>query len=65
MEKDKQSYDPKQNYDKNNVENIGKMIEGSNLTPYGIFMNESGNGERPNITDESRKRLAKSLIRGV
>lgn len=54
----------KDNFDKSNIENISKMIDGEELTPYGMFVNEFGNEEKPEITEESRKKLAKSLING-
>lgn len=53
----------KDNFNKSNIENVEKMIDGEMLIPYGIHVNESGNGEPPKITKESRKKLAKSLIR--
>ncbi len=52
----------KENFDHSNIENIGKMIEEGMQTPYCTFMNESGDGKSPKITEASRKRLAKSLI---
>ncbi len=52
----------KDNFNKSNIENVGKMIDGEMPTPYGMHVNESGNGKHPKITEESRKKLAKLLI---
>lgn len=52
----------KNNFDKSNIENVSEMIDNEESIPYGMFVNESGNGEKPKITKESRKALAKSLI---
>ena len=52
----------KNNFDRINVDNIEKMSDSSELTSYGMFVKETGNMERVNITEESRKKLAKSLI---
>lgn len=54
----------KGNFNKSNIQNISKMINGEELTPYGMFINESCDGIIPEITEESRKKLAKSLING-
>lgn len=53
----------KDNFDKANIENVRKMINGEAETPYGMFINESGNGKLPEITETSRKKLAKALIK--
>lgn len=53
----------KDNFDQSNIENVRKMIDAEMPTPYGMHVNESGNGKLPNITEESRKKLAKALIR--
>lgn len=52
----------KDNFDKSNIESIGEMIDEEMLTPYCIFMDESGNGKSLEITETSRKKLAKTLI---
>lgn len=52
----------KDNFNRSNIENIRKMIDDEMPTPFGVYVNESGNGELPKITEESRKKLAKSLI---
>ena len=54
----------KDNFNKSNVKDIGQMIDGEEITPYGMFVNESGNGELSKITEESRQKLARSLING-
>ena len=54
----------KDNFDQSNAENIRKMIDGEDSSPYGMFINESGNGKAPEITEESRQKLAKTLING-
>lgn len=57
-------FEVEQNYGKNNLASIDKMIEGSELdSTYGMQVDESGNGKEPTIKKESRKSLAKSLIR--
>lgn len=54
----------KDNFDRSNIENVRKMIDDEMPTPFGVYVNESGNGELPKITEEGRKKLAKSLING-
>lgn len=56
-------FDIEQNYDKNNLRSIDKMLDSEFPTPYVMQVVESGTGERPTITTESRKALAKSLLK--
>lgn len=54
----------KDNFDKKNIANITKMIDSSDkATHYGMFVDESASGKLPEITEGSRKKLAKSLIK--
>lgn len=49
-------FDSQQNYDKNNLANIDKMIEKTKLeSVYGMQVDEIGNRRTPTITKESRK----------
>lgn len=51
-------------FDYANLEAIDKMIsESSPVVTYGMQVCENGNGVKPHITEESRKCLAKSLLR--
>ena len=51
------------NFDKKNIENIDKLINEPMTKMAGMFVDESGNGESPQISKESRKICAKSLLR--
>lgn len=56
----------KDNYDETNLESIRRQIEdgvGPDDKAYRPILDESGNGLKPNITEESRKIAAKALIR--
>lgn len=53
----------KNNFDKVNITNIDKMINTEKTSSYGMFVNENGNGQQPIITEESRRIVAKSLIK--
>lgn len=54
----------KNNFDKSNIENVEKMMKMEKMaTPYCVFIDESGNGKLPEITEGSGKKLAKSLIK--
>lgn len=52
----------KDNFDDTNIENVRKMIGEESPAPYGMFINESGNGKDPVITKESRKAAVKTLL---
>lgn len=52
-----------QNFNKENIKNIGKLIEEPMSEPYRMLVDESGNGTDVKISEESRKICAKSLIR--
>lgn len=52
-----------QNYDRNNLKSIDKMLEGEFQTPYVMQVTGSGTGKKTRITPESRKILAKSLLK--
>lgn len=57
-------YDTLENYDAKNLASIDNLIEKSDITrTFGMQLNEQGNGILPTITKESRKKVAKSLIR--
>ena len=53
------------NFDQKNIDNISKQIEEETEIPqmFGMFVNESGTGETPKITEESRKICAKDLVK--
>lgn len=53
----------KDNFDKNNIENLDKMIKESAIDAYRMLVSESGTGKNPTITDESRKSTVKTLLR--
>lgn len=58
------SKDLQNNFDRNNIENIDKLIEEDMAEREGMFVNESAEKKvEVNITEESRKKVAKSLIR--
>ena len=50
-------------FNKENAENIKKLIEEPMVDRVGMFVDESGNGERIKPTEESRKICAKSFLR--
>lgn len=53
------------NFDEKNIENVRKAIEDDKVPPpkvIGMFLNESGNGKDPTITEESIKICAEALI---
>lgn len=53
------------NFDEKNIENVRKAIEDDKVPPpkvVGMFLNESGNGKDPAITEESIKICAEALI---
>ncbi len=52
-----------QNFNKNNIENVSKLIEEPMVDRFGVFLDESGNGEKIVPTEESRKICAKSLVK--
>lgn len=52
----------KNNFDDINMENVRKMIEEDSPAFYGMFMDESGNGKSPAITEDSRKAAVKTLL---
>ncbi len=52
----------KDNFDKSNIENVSKMIDEEEPSSYGMLLNESGSGKSLRISEESRKKLAKSFI---
>lgn len=52
-----------QNFNKQNVKNIDKLIEEPMSEPYRMLVDESGNGTNVKISEESRKICAKSLIK--
>lgn len=52
----------KDNFDDANVESVRKMIEEESPVTYGMFLNESGNGEVPVITEANRKVAVKALL---
>ncbi len=57
-------YDTLENYDAKNLASVSSFIEKSDITrTFGMQLNEQGNGILPTITEESRKKVAKSLIR--
>lgn len=57
-------YDVLENYDEKNLASVDSFIEKSDITrTFGMQLNEHGNGIIPTITEESRKKVAKSLIR--
>lgn len=53
------------NFDKENIDNVRKQIEEGSEIPqmFGMFVNESGTGETPKITEKSRKICAKDLVK--
>lgn len=53
------------NFDQENIDNVRKQIEEGTEIPqmFGMFVNESGTGETPKITEESRKNCAKDLVK--
>ncbi len=52
-----------QNFNKENIKNIDKLIEQPMSEPYRMLVDESGNGTDVKISEKSRKTCAKSLIR--
>lgn len=52
-----------QNFNKENIKNIAKLIEEPMSEPYRMLVDESGNGTDVKISEKSRKICAKSLIR--
>lgn len=56
------SKDVQDNFDIKNIENIDKLIEEDMAERVGMFVNESGK-EKVKITEESRKKCAKDLLR--
>ncbi len=57
-------YDVLENYDEKNLTSVDSFIEKSNITrTFGMQLNEQGNGILPTITEESRKKVAKNLIK--
>lgn len=57
-------YDTLENYDEKNLASVDNLIAKSDITrTFGMQLNEQGNGVLPTITEESRKKVAKSLIR--
>ena len=52
-----------QNFNKKNIENVTELIEKPMVDKFGMFLDESGNGENIIPTEESRKICAKSLLR--
>ena len=52
----------KDNFDDTNMENVRKMIEEDSPASYGMFIDESGNGKDPVITETSRKVAVKTLL---
>ena len=52
------------NFDEENIANIRNHIETGGKIPemVGMFINESGNGEKIRITSESRKKSAEALL---
>ena len=58
-----------ENYDENNLnyikETIAKEKNKPANNPFCMFMDESGNGKSPKITEESRKNNAKTLIKAL
>lgn len=51
------------NFGKANLESIDKFLREPMPDYLGMFLNESGRGVKTIITEESRKKCAKSLIR--
>ena len=58
-----QLFDIEQNYNERNIESIQKSLDEALPTPYGMFINESGNGIKPEITEASRKECVKALLK--
>ena len=56
------SKDVQDNFDIKNIKNIDKLIEEDMAERVGMFVNESGK-EKVKITEESRKKCAKDLLR--
>lgn len=50
------------NYDEKNIESIREILEEPIPQMVGMFVNESGNGTKVEITVESRKKCAKALL---
>ncbi len=56
------SKDVQDNFDRKNIKNIDKLIEEDMAERVGMFVDESGKG-KVEITEESRKKCAKNLLR--
>lgn len=57
-------YDVEENYDKENLRSIDSLINTSNIdNAFGMQIKESGDGSKPVITEDSRKKTVKSLLR--
>lgn len=56
------SKDVQDNFDRKNIKNIDKLIEEDMAERVGMFVDESGKG-KVEITEESRKKCAKDLLR--
>lgn len=52
------------NFNEKNLESVDKFIEEPMPEKFMVMiLDESGNGEEPKITEESRKRCVKDLLR--
>lgn len=57
-------YDVEENYDEANLRSIDSLINTSNIdNAFGMQIKESGDGSKPVITEDSRKKTVKSLLR--
>lgn len=57
-------YDVEDNYDEENLRSIDNIINVSNIdNTFGMQVNESGVGSKPVISETSRKKVVKSLLR--
>lgn len=55
-------YDVEENYGENNIRSIASSIN-TRIEAYGMQVIESGDGTLPTITEASRKKAVKSLLR--
>lgn len=52
------------NFNKKNIENVGKLIEETPISEtFGMFVNESGDGNNVTVTKRNREICAKSLLK--
>lgn len=57
-------YDVEENYDEENLRSIDSLINTSNIdNAFGMQIKENGDGSKPVITEASRKKTVKSLLR--